>query len=255
MKTNNIKFYSGTSNLVLPVPNKSHYPPAYRDKSRLTYYSSLFNSIEINSSFYKIPQRMTVEKWSAMVPETFRFTFKLFKEITHQKKLKYSVGDIDRFLTAVEGAGKKKGCLLLQLPGGTKSEQYGRLESLLSDLSGHKLINGWKLAVELRDTSWYINETWELLNEFKAGLVYHDLPKSRTPGIELKANWIYLRYHGPTGNYRGSYETGKLETDAGDIRNWLKTGKSVYAYFNNTLGAAITDLQTLNRMLPEIATH
>ena len=77
-------FYAGTSNIVLPVPNKSFFPPKYRDKTRLNYYASLFNSVEINSSFYKVPLPRTVEKWTTEVPPNFRFSFKLSKAITRR---------------------------------------------------------------------------------------------------------------------------------------------------------------------------
>lgn len=78
-------FFCGTGNVVLPVPHKTHLPPEYKDKSRLNYYASMFNSMEVNSSFYKIPMPRTVEKWANDVPENFRFTFKLFGGITHAK--------------------------------------------------------------------------------------------------------------------------------------------------------------------------
>src|ERR1044072_276638 len=90
-------YRSGTSGLVLPVPNKKAFPPEFKDKSRLTYYGSLFNSIEINSSFYKIPQAATVKKWADSVPDNFAFTFKLWREITHIKGLAYQPEDVLRF--------------------------------------------------------------------------------------------------------------------------------------------------------------
>ncbi len=246
MKTSGA-FYSGTSGLMLPVPNKSHYPEEFRNKSRLTYYGSLFNSIEINSSFYKIPQAKTLENWSAMVPDNFRFSLKLFRDLTHQKALKYVRADLDRFLVAASGIGGKKGCLLLQLPGGSSVDCYEQLGSLLSDISAHPLAKGWKLSVELRNNSWYISETWELLNDYQAAIVFQDIPKSITPRVKLKSKWIYLRYHGPTGNYRGSYSPDRLKADAIQIRGWREEGKTVFAYFNNTLGSAIPNLNDLRQ--------
>lgn len=79
-------FYTGTSGLSLPFPKHS-FPPEFQDKSRLTFYASLFNSIEINSSFYKLPMASTVKKWAESVPDNFLFTFKLWREITHNKGL------------------------------------------------------------------------------------------------------------------------------------------------------------------------
>src|SRR5690349_976965 len=91
-------YFSGTSGLVLPVPNKLFFPDEFKEGSRLNYYASLFNSIEVNSSFYKIPLGRTVANWSADVPEDFRFTFKLFREITHRKPAGIDKGLIRRFV-------------------------------------------------------------------------------------------------------------------------------------------------------------
>ena len=109
--------YTGTSGLVLPVANKRSYPEAFQDKSRLTYYASLFNSIEINSSFKKLPMRRTVEKWNESVPDNFQFTFKLSRSITHNKALLFNTEDIKTFLQVVSSVNNKKGCLLVQFPG------------------------------------------------------------------------------------------------------------------------------------------
>jgi uncharacterized protein YecE (DUF72 family) len=109
-------YYSGISGLVLPVPNKTHYPAEFQDKSRLCYYASLFNSIEVNSSFYKVPQSKTVAKWVADVPASFKFTFKLWREISHVKGLAFNPADVQRFMQAIDTAGEKKGCLLDPVP-------------------------------------------------------------------------------------------------------------------------------------------
>src|ERR1700712_4410010 len=90
--------YIGTSGLVLPVPNKKSFPEGFQDKSRLTYYSSLFNTIEINSSFKKIPQFKTAQRWAAEVPDDFRFTIKLSKWITHNKDLAFDPADVKHFI-------------------------------------------------------------------------------------------------------------------------------------------------------------
>ncbi|RYF89308.1 MAG: DUF72 domain-containing protein, partial [Chitinophagaceae bacterium] len=80
------QLFIGTSNIILPY-TKANFPAAFRDQSRLHYYSRLFNSIEINSSFYKLPLPATFEKWAADVTEDFRFTLKLSKCVSHAKEL------------------------------------------------------------------------------------------------------------------------------------------------------------------------
>lgn len=110
-------FWSGTSGLVLAEPNKNSFPPAFRDKSRLVYYASQWNSIEINSSFYKIPRRDTYKKWSEAVAGPFAFSIKVWKGITHRKDWRWDPRDLKKFLEAIGGLGDKKGCLLVQFPG------------------------------------------------------------------------------------------------------------------------------------------
>lgn len=244
MKKSDNLFYSGTSGLVLPVV-KTLYPPEFLGKSRLTYYASLFNSVEINSSFYKLPMTSTVEKWAESVPDHFRFTFKLSKTITHAKGLEFNVEDISRFMQTVSHIGTKKGCLLVQLPPALKIEKIRQLQNLLAsikDASG----DTWKVAVEFRNMSWYHKEMYDLLNQTKASLVMHDLPASATPLINLNDNFKYVRFHGTEKNYRGSYADDYLYKYAQYLSSWIREGKTVYTYFNNTLGESVKNLQTLN---------
>jgi uncharacterized protein YecE (DUF72 family) len=241
-------FYSGTSGLVLPVP-QSLYPPEFQGKSRLTYYASLFNSIEINSSFYKIPKVSTVSKWAESVPDNFQFTFKLSKAITHAKGLDFNAEDIDRFMQVVAPIGNKKGCLLVQFPPGLKIEKIDQLQKLLVSIKGANPESIWKVAIEFRNQSWYDDEVYDLLNQDNISMVIHDLPAAATPLPESIAGFAYLRFHGPGGRYRGSYSDDFLYRYAKYIKTWTSEGKLVYLYFNNTMGDAVKNLQTLNRML------
>src|SRR5690242_6310758 len=108
-------FFSGLSGLQLHI-SKYLFPPPFENASRLTYYSSLFNSIEFNSTFYKIPQAATVLRWDSSVPGNFRFTFKLWKGITHNKGLLFNKDDVTVFFKAINSVSDKKGCLLIQFP-------------------------------------------------------------------------------------------------------------------------------------------
>lgn len=240
------QFYSGTSGLVLPL-KKHDYPPQFRDASRLTYYASVFTSIEINSSFYHVPKAATVEKWRHSVPPYFSFTFKVPKAITHAKDLAFSVEDVESFAESVGGVGTKKGCLLVQLPPKVNRELESELEGLLECLSGDA--KGWNIAVEFRHTSWYGKEVYRMLQRYGAGMVEQDLPKSTTPPVEVSEKFRYLRFHGPGGRYRGGYEDNFLKGHANRITQWLKEGKEVYVYFNNTMGDAVKNLQTLNSLV------
>lgn len=242
------RFYSGISGLLLPVP-KHQFPEPYRDVSRLTYYSTFFNSIEINSSFYKLPMPKTVEKWAASVPEDFRFTFKLWKEITHVKALEFKEADVERFFNVISGAGSKKGSVLVQFPPGLGKTYMRQLDALLQCIGN--IDHNWPIAVEFRNRSWYHEDVYELVHSYNAAVVIQDIPKSATPMIDHPPGIIYLRFHGPSGDYRDSYEGSFLSEYAGYIREWMKEGKTVYAYFNNTMGDAFKNLQTLNRFVSE----
>ncbi|MEJ7610867.1 MAG: DUF72 domain-containing protein [Ferruginibacter sp.] len=241
------KFYSGISGLVMPGP-RSTYPPDFRDKSRLEYYASLFNSLEINSSFYKTPKETTVIKWAVAVPEQFKFTFKLSKAITHVKWLDYNEDDVEPFMKTIGYAGQKKGCLLIQFPPSLKIDRLDRLQKLLSDIVWNNE-DQWQLAVEFRHASWYEKEVYEILEEYKAIPVLQDIPASATPVHEITSDFIYRRFHGPDGRYRGSYSDEFLKEHAEQIRDWLSGGKDVYCYFNNTMGDAVKNLLTLQEFV------
>jgi uncharacterized protein YecE (DUF72 family) len=240
--------YSGTSGLVLPV-RKSLYPGEFQGKSRLAYYSSLFNSVEINSSFYKMPMTSTVSKWAATVPDNFQFSFKLSKNITHARGLDFKEQDIEEFMKVVANIGWKSGCLLVQFPPALKIENIRELHKLLISIQHADPLLAWKPAVEFRNSSWYQQDTYQLLDEHNAGIVVHDLPGSATPLMNRTGGFAYLRFHGPDGRYGGNYSDDFLVKYAEYIKGLTATGKSVYFYFNNTLGNAFRNLATLNRLL------
>jgi uncharacterized protein YecE (DUF72 family) len=241
-------FYSGTSNIVSPV-KQCDYPPEFAGASRLAYYASQFSSLEVNATFYKLPKKATIEKWGQSVPEDFRFTFKVPKWVTHAKDLQFSSGELELFVDTVAGVGNKKGCLLVQLPPKVSREKEEELAGLLECLKDNAV--GWKVAVEFRHPSWYHREVYRMMQGYGAGMVEHDMPRSVPPAIEVAENFVYLRFHGPDDRYRGSYEDAVLQSYAQRIRKWLNEGKEVYAYFNNTLGNALENLKTLNKMIRE----
>ncbi len=236
--------HTGTSGLLTPIP-KREFPPQFQDKSRLTYYASLFNSIEINSSFYKVPMASTMRKWAESVPDDFQFTFKLWKEITHTRGLLFKQEDLDNFIEVISCVGDKMGCLLVQFPPSINVQHIHQLEKLLFGLKIADPLKRWKVAVEFRNRSWYEENVYELLDAHQAAMVFQDLPASSGPLIET-AEFIYLRFHGPNGGYRGSYPDDFLSEYAGYIKDWQEDGKDVYAYFNNTMGEAVKNLITLN---------
>jgi uncharacterized protein YecE (DUF72 family) len=242
-------FFSGLSGIELPVP-KYQFPPEFQKTSRLTYYATFFNSLEVNSSFYKIPMKATVERWATSVNHDFRFTFKLFRDLTHVKNLDFDSTHIDRFIQTISHIGVKKGCLLIQFPPSLTTANIHQFENLLSHIKTADAENHWNLAVEFRNKSWYNDDVFDILETFHATLVKHDIPASASP-FTSTSPFLYLRFHGPTGNYRGSYTEAFLLEYAGYIKEWLADGKIVYVYFNNTAGDAFNNLATLNKFVFE----
>src|SRR5687768_9917293 len=177
-------FFSGLSGLDLPVP-KYKFPPPYENVSRLTYYSTFFNSIEINSSFYKVPRGATVRNWATSAHEHFKFTFKLWKQITHGNGLFFEEDDVEVFFKAIGEAGNKKGCILVQLPPKCEIENLGQLNKLLNSMRELDPVNEWNIAVEFRHKSWYHESIYNMLDSYHAALVIQDIPKSATPMIDL----------------------------------------------------------------------
>ncbi|MBC7388926.1 MAG: DUF72 domain-containing protein [Opitutaceae bacterium] len=238
----------GTSGIVVPG-KKTDYPEIYRSGSRLAYYSSLFPSVEINSTFHKVPKASTFAKWSSEVPESFKFTIKLWRGITHAKKLKFNLQDIDFFIEAASQIENKKGCLLVQFPGSITSDYSEEVEEILHRINTFQEEYKWQVAIELRNISWYQEVTYDLLDKYGVSLVYHDLAASKPSFISQKVNIVYLRFHGPTGNYRDSYSEQFLNAQAISIRNWLLENKEVYVYFNNTMGGALNNARYLQDIL------
>jgi uncharacterized protein YecE (DUF72 family) len=236
----------GTSGIALPVPNKSAYPPEFKDRSRLAFYSSIFNSIEINSTFRKLPQVRTVERWMMEVPSFFKFTFKAPETVTHAPQLAFDANALKSFMEMVNVATSKKGCLLFQFPGQLDASYNGQLKKLLK--ATHR--STWKKVFEFRHPTWYTNDTDKLLHDFNTVRVIHDFNSSKLPALQYTdADTYYLRLHGPEKGYRGSYKQDFLQSQAEKIRSWLSNNKTVYAYFNNTLGHAAQNAMFLNECM------
>jgi uncharacterized protein YecE (DUF72 family) len=241
-------YFCGLSGIQLPIP-KYQFPEPFQKSSRLTYYASLFNSIEINSSFYKIPKPSTISRWVSEVPEDFTFTFKLFQGLTHNSDRVIDKDVAIKFMHSIDHAEQKCGCILIQFPPSYGVSNINEVNELLSILREISKEHPWRLAVEFRNTSWYKDDVFDMLKAQDTALVLQDMPRSASLFILTANNFVYVRFHGPTGNYRGSYPDNFLYEYATYIHEWLSDGKTVYTYFNNTAGDAFNNLQTLKRML------
>lgn len=234
--------YIGTSGFSYPEWKNRFYPKSLKDRDRLSFYAERFNTVEINNSFYRMPDAKYVARWDEAVPDNFKFCFKLWRGITHVKRFHDCLGDIDEFLQAVHPAHKKSGPLLVQLPPGMKRNALEDLAAVLRHLCKKETA----AAVECRDMSWYNDETYAMLRENGAGLVLHDMPGSSSFGIDLEQPFYYIRHHGAGRKYAGSYAPQHLDILAKRIGAW---GRESYVFFNNTIGAALENATDLARLI------
>lgn len=141
--------------------------------------------------------------------------------------------------------------MLIQFPPSLGIEYIVQLDKLLSCIKEIDTTQHWKVAVEFRNKSWYHDDVYYLLNFYKAAIVIQDKPKSATPFLNHTSDFMYIRFHGPTGNYRDSYSEDFLNEYASYVNEWVAEGKTVYVYFNNTMGDAFHNLKTLNGLLQD----
>jgi uncharacterized protein YecE (DUF72 family) len=196
-----------------------------------------------------MPRETTVLNWADSVGNDFRFTFKLSKTITHAKGLEFTAADILLFIETINKIGNKAGCILIQFPPGLKVDKFEQVSKLIAGIKASDPKQDWQIAIEFRNTSWYHQEMFDLLDQHNISLVIHDLPASQTPLIDSPVKLKYLRFHGPGGRYRGSYTDEFLLEYAQRISGWISEGNTVYCYFNNTMGDAVKNLETLNRLV------
>jgi uncharacterized protein YecE (DUF72 family) len=192
-------------------------------------YARRFNSVEINSTFYRIPRRETVESWAAAAPEGFVFSAKFPRSISHSPGLRYPEGKLDAFISNMELLGSKMGPLLLQLPPRFKPDEAPALTGLLSTLPVRH-----RYAVELRDRAWMKEESLDTLTEQRVCVVQQEHPW--LPSIDrVTGGYVYIRLEGDRRKVSG--EKGTVERDASErnlhwahrIREYLESF-DVYCY-------------------------
>lgn len=202
------------------------YPEGMRQRDLLAVYAGRFDSVEINRTFYKLPAAHTMAAWREQTPAGFLFAAKASRYLTHRKKLKDPEEPITRLLRHLEPLDGKLGPVLFQLPPRWRANPE-RLERLLEELP-----DGHRYAFEFRDPSWHDDRILELLSRRGAALCVFDLAGKRSP-VEVTADFVYLRLHGPGGPYQGSYDGRTLSGWARRILAWSEAGKDVYCYFDN----------------------
>lgn len=216
----------GTSGWSYPHWVGRFYPDDTKPAGKLAHFSRRLPTVEVNSTYYRLPEARTFESWRRQSPPGFVFTIKAPGLITHEKRLVGVEEDVAVFLERARLLGEKLGCILWQFPPGFHAD-LPKLEALL-----RLLPEGGRHAVELRHRSWYERDVRALLEAHGVAWVVHDYNRKGSP-MWTTAPFCYLRLHGPTGRYRGSYDVATLLQWAEQVREWLRAGRDVLVYFNN----------------------
>lgn len=203
------------------------YPPKTPASRMFELYAQKFDTVELNNSFYRLPDVETFREWHDAAPRNFLFAVKASRFITHNLKLKNPQNALDNILSRAETLGRKLGPVLFQLPPKWK-KNVERLDEFLSVLPRYH-----RYTFEFREPSWNCEEVFVVLRKHNAAYCIHELAGFHTD-LTITADFTYVRLHGPgTGKYEGSYTHRQLERWAQQIREWEKILKAIYIYFDN----------------------
>jgi uncharacterized protein YecE (DUF72 family) len=236
----------GCSGWVYPHWKGDFYPGDLPQKRWLEHYATVFDTVELNNSFYRLPEAETFASWGSRVPAGFLFAVKASRYLTHMKKLKEPREPIRLFFSRAERLGARLGPVLYQLPP-RWPRNLERLEEFLSELP-----SGFRHAVEFRERSWYHDDVYDALRRAGVALCLHDMKVSEAPRI-CPGPFVYLRFHGAGSRYGGRYPAGRLSRWARWIAERLAENRDVYAYFNNDWGGhAPRDAVRLRRSVEKL---
>ena len=229
----------GTSGWYYDHWKEVFYPVSLPKSKWFEHYAEHFDTVEVNNTFYHQPKLQTFKNWQKQAPKNFLFTIKANRFITHIKKLKDTQEPLERFFEGTSLLKSNLGPILYQLPPSLHKD-LERLGGFLQTLPKKYLA-----VFEFRHESWYSDDTFELLRKFNFGFCIHDMPGKKSPR-EVTADIVYVRFHGTTGRYSGSYPISTLRDWAKWFKEQTKSARSIYAYFNNDIhGHAIKNAKQL----------
>jgi uncharacterized protein YecE (DUF72 family) len=203
------------------------YPSGLPSRQWLEYYASQFNTVEINSSFYRLPATQTIERWVDQTPADFRFSVKASRLITHFRQLRNCEKPLQTFVKHIRAFGPKLGPVLFQTPSSLERND-DVLKAFLSLLP-----DDLTAVFEFRGRSWWTEEVREILAGHGAGFCIFNLGQTTTPVVPTAPD-VYVRFHGPSTAYASSYSDETLRR-WGDEIDGLGSGRA-WVYFNNDIG-------------------
>ena len=227
--------YVGTSGWQYAHWKRLFYPVKLPQRLWLPYFTERFQTVEVNNTFYNLPERTVFEQWKNNSEPDFIFALKMSRFLTHLQRLHDPAEPVQRFLDRAHGLGSKLGPLLLQLP--------PRFAINLELLEGTlKLFDrNVRVAVEFRDQSWFVDETRALLEQHGVALCLADTPRRKQPWWRT-ADWGFVRFHEGRGPRAPGYERDVLRRSVERIAETWPRRTDVFVYFNNdTAGYAIRD--------------
>ena len=221
------------------------YPKGLPARRWLEHYATLFDTVEVNNTFYRLPSRSSVANWVEQTSPNFVFTVKASRFLTHMKRLTDMGRGLERFYERIEPLieSSRLGPVLWQLP-----ENFHRDDERLA-FALERLPPG-RHCFEFRHQSWFVPEVYTLLREHGVALVIGDHPERTFQTHELTADWTFVRFHYGSRGRNGNYSEGELEEWQRRISAW-RTHAEVFTYFNNDWeGFAVNNARWLKRHLP-----
>jgi uncharacterized protein YecE (DUF72 family) len=209
---------------------KGDFYPAGLPVSRwFEHYARTFDTVEINNTFYRLPDAATFDAWRAQAPSSFLYAVKASRFLTHMKKLKDPEDPLARFFDNASHLGRRIGPILYQLPP-RWPVNLERFEHFLRALP-----RKYRHAVEFREPSWYDDRVYALMRRHRVALCLHDMQGSASDKVVV-GPFIYVRFHFGTQKYGGRYEDRRLDEWAEWLAARTLDGLDVFAYFNNDTG-------------------
>jgi uncharacterized protein YecE (DUF72 family) len=220
------------------------YPPGCPPRRWLAHYSTKFDTVEVNSTFYRLAKPEAVARWVEETPADFLFTVKASRYLTHMKRLTDMERGVERLYAGIAPLvdSPKLGPVLWQLP-----ERFHRDDDRLA-FALERLPAG-RHCLEFRHSSWFTSDIYGLLHTFGVALVIGHDARRPLPDAALTADWTLIRFHYGARGRRGNYSERELREWAARIAD-LRTEAEVLAYFNNDWEAfAVRNGRRLARLL------
>jgi uncharacterized protein YecE (DUF72 family) len=204
------------------------YPRGLPASRWFEYYATVFDTVELNGTFYRLPSAKAVRVWHDKAPRGFVFTAKASRLITHFRRLQDCKEALSTYLERIELLDENLGPILYQLPPNLERND-AVLESFLALLPSSR-----RHAFEFRHASWWCDDVYDLLRRHDTGFCMYDMGQTRAPVIAT-TDFAYMRYHGAAGLGRGGYTPQELGATAKELRG-LRGVRDLFVYFNNDLG-------------------